>query len=101
MRKVLESIFGDLEKGVSWFNPPKNSFAKSLETKDELATYVQFRKDVQNTTRTDVKPWSFEDFNNSGYVRAKLTENKLCYVKDFKGIFDVFKSTEILFSFNK
>ena len=63
--------------------------------------YVQFRKDVANSYMKNYLSWTYKDFVDSGFVRAKLTERKGCYVKQFGGILDVFKKPEILFSFNK
>lgn len=67
----------------------------------KLAEYVQFRKDVTNSYMKNYLSWTYKDFVDSGFVRAKLTERKGCYVKKFNGVFDVFKKPEILFSFDK
>lgn len=66
----------------------------------EQARYIQFRKDIANSYMKDYLNWTYQDFVDSGYVRAKLTERKGCYVKKFGGILDVFKKPNILFSFD-
>lgn len=90
------SLYEYLELDKPWFNPPKNG----SNQKDLQMQYVQFRKDVANSYMKDYLDWTYKDFVDSGYVRAKLTERKGCYVKKFVGILDVFKKPDILFSFD-
>lgn len=66
----------------------------------KLAEYIQFRKDAQESTHQECKDWSYKKFSESGYVRCRLTENRLCYAKKFSGLFNfIFGKDEILFSF--
>lgn len=69
-------------------------------SESKQAQYVQFRKDVAGSYMKNYLSWTYKDFIDSGFVRAKLTERKGCYVKRYKGVIDVFKKPEILFSFN-
>ena len=94
----------DLEKGISWINPPLKPKAQVMYNIERHQRYLQFIKDLCKTRYPKDHPcrlWSQEEFEKSGFVRANLTSNKVCYTKKHRGIMSVFKNTEILFSFNK
>jgi hypothetical protein len=94
----------DLESGVSWFNPPLKQKAQTMCNINNHQRYIQFIKDLGKVMYLKDHPcrlWSQKEFEQSGYVRAKLTSNKSCYTKQYQGIMSVFKNKDILFSFTK
>lgn len=93
------------EVGTSWIKPPLTVHAKKNLDKENMAKYVQFRKDVQkvkaSTMKQDLRDYTFNDFISSGMVRSVLTENKMCYTLPYTGILSVLKQPTTLFSFDK
>ena len=102
--KSIERVFGDCEKGVSWWNPPLNEKAHCMRQIDKANRYTLFIRDMlkaEGIRDYEFKYWSREEFEESGYVRANLTSKRGCYVKAHTGIMSVFRNQEILFSFHK
>lgn len=102
--RVVEKIFGDCEKGVSWLNPPLKEKAHCMKQIDKANRYTLFIRDMlkaEGIRDCNFKYWSREEFESSGYVRANLTTKRGCYVKGHTGIMSVLRKQEVLFSFNK
>lgn len=102
MYSLLNRIFGDCEKEVSWTNQPLTNKAQTMKNIEESDEYLVFLRDLMKSKCTKDLPctkWNRGEFKASGFVRADLTSKHLCYTKQFGSILDVFKKPEILFSF--